>query len=201
MAAANSFGGTLQKVGGALGNARAALNAQLVKMGQPAIDFAKAQASLTDQLNQATAASLAKSGMTAAGMMASMGQGGSGAGGLGSGSGSGLGSAAGKAGLDSNSFAKSKGGAGGAGAVDMSASGKGLNFNLKDDAKPGLQTGADVATSASAQYELGKGDISTNSGATIFNIISERYFKTGYPRLLEVDPVVAPAPAAAPVKK
>jgi hypothetical protein len=167
--AAGSLAGNIVPVNKMLGDAKGNLNALLVKNGGAPVDFAKTEAGLLKQLNNITAGALQKSGTGAAGMLASLG-----------------GSTAAKsaatttpaAAAAKTSLAKSTGVTGGTGGGAAKATG----FTLKNDGK---DSGVEMANALSKNYELNKGDISTDPGLSIFQVISERYLKSGYSRLLD----------------
>jgi hypothetical protein len=182
---AGSMAANIAPMQAMLGNAKSSLNAQLLKAGKPQLNLNKAQADLLKQLNKATESALQKAGMSVGGMMASMGKSGTGAG-------SGSGSAG--TGEAKTSFAKAGANLGAAGA--KGAFGKGSSLTpIKDDSKSGADAAAGVANAGNAndQYEVNNGDISTDSKTSIFTVISERYIKSAYPKLLVESP--------APVKK
>ena len=58
------------------------------------------------------------------------------------------------------------------------------NFNFKDDAAAEGETAVAAPTSMD-EFQLNNNDINKDSGASIFQIISERYIKSGNPALLE----------------
>jgi hypothetical protein len=166
------------------------LNAALSKMGKPAIDFNKEQNKFLDGLNKSMQSGLDKMGQDKANQLyASMH---SGAGSRGTG-GAGLDkkNGAGKVFAKSGATPITKGG--------MATPPKVPNFNFKEEAKPAEAVAAPAANIDA--YDL-KGDINKDSGASIFQILSERYIKSGYPKLLEEVPATAPAQVPlAPEKK
>jgi hypothetical protein len=177
---ANGVLGSANLVKKAIAKTKASINDQLRKMGQTPIDFKKEEAQLTKQLLNTTENAMRKSGGSFGGGM---------------GSGGDTSSAGDKAnGKEDGSliYAKNKPSPLSSGSAPRS---RGLDF--KED-RSGLQTGAEVTNPGTMNdnYKLNKAEISTDPAASIFNVISERYFKSGYPKLLEED-----APAAAPVKK
>jgi hypothetical protein len=178
--AAGSMAGDIVPVQSAIKNAKAAINAKLVAMGQPAVDFNKAQADMMKQLNQVTASALQKAGTTAAAVLGALG----------------AGSSASAAIVPAKTPSVNKATVTPVAVIGLGASSrKGGNFSLKDDSRPALETGPDVAANL-AGLDIKKGDVSKDSGASIFNIISERYLKTGFSRLLEEAP-----PVQVPMKK
>jgi hypothetical protein len=72
---------------------------------------------------------------------------------------------------------------------------KGLDFDFKET--PAAQAAA-VASGDSVhneKFDIGTNDISTNSSESIFQLISNRYLKSGYPKLLDEIPAAVPVPA------
>jgi hypothetical protein len=166
----------------ALGKAQKQVNSQLVAMNKPPIDFNKATADMANQLNQVTDTALQKAGTTPAAFLASMGRG--------SESSAILSSIPEKAAAPAlaKKFATSP--AVGFGGGSSSTARKG-GFSLKED-KPSLESAPDVAATDNSKLAIDKGDVSKDSGASIFNIISERYLKSGFAKLLDEDPVQVP---------
>lgn len=182
----------LKTLNGMLGKAQSTLNDQLTKMGKPTIDFAKETKDIATKMNGITQDALNKSGMTASQFLASHGGSGNGSTTPATGAGKGSGFAASGAGKMAGKGAGAAGGSASSGGIKIP------NFNLKAD-----DTGSDPAAAVTAtpntmdQFELAKGDINKDSGASLFQIISERYIKTGYPILFEEVPVKVPlAPPA-----
>jgi hypothetical protein len=167
------------------------LNAALSKAGKPTIDFNKLQNQFGDGLRKAMQTGLDKMGQDKANQLyASMH---SGAGALGGGKAAGLDkkTGAGKVFAKGGIGANAKGGA--------ATPPKAPTFNFKEEAKPAEAVAAPAASIDA--YDL-KGDINKDSGASIFQILSERYIKSGYPKLLEEIPAATPAPVPlAPEKK
>ncbi len=184
MGAADVANGTSGKLQGAIASARKNLNSQLVKMGQPAVDFNKVQDNLLNQLNKTTQDALNKSGTTPSKFLASTGM-------------SALSTSAkptdAKAAIAKTSFAKAVGGK--PATASAPAASKSGSFNFNDSAsQPATEAAPEVASAdVNAKYEFGANDINSDSSASIFNLISERYFKSGYPKLLDV--------SSEPVKK
>ncbi|MBC7712451.1 MAG: hypothetical protein H7177_03885, partial [Rhizobacter sp.] len=145
------------------------------------VNYAKEQANFLNKMNGAVKKALQSKGMTATGMMASMGT-------------SGI-SGAGK--VDAVPELSKKPAAT-AGVVDIgtqSGAGtekdKSLNLDFKDasganlaavDMSGGTQTKA-------PEYEIDSNEINGKNGPSLFEVISGRYIKSGYPKLLEEEPV------------
>jgi hypothetical protein len=70
---------------------------------------------------------------------------------------------------------------------------KGFELELKDNGVNAIGV-AGAGGGKEEKYDIGANDISTNTGDSIFKLISDRYIKSGYPRLLDEIP-------ATPVKK
>ncbi len=58
-----------------------------------------------------------------------------------------------------------------------------------DPALAGVAGANGGGAAAEENYDIGQNDINTNSGESIFQMISNRYLKSGYPKLLEEDAV------------
>ena len=64
-----------------------------------------------------------------------------------------------------------------------------FKLDLKDSAGA-AGVDAQAASPAKAEkYDIGSNDINTNSGESIFQVISDRYIKSGYPKLLDEIPL------------
>lgn len=151
------------------------LNDLLSKSGKPKIDFEKEEKNLLNRLNNATAKALSGQGMSASGFLASTGV-------------SAISSSADGAKALTAAGKKIKD-AGAGSAAGSSAPKKEKEFELDfkeaDTGDAGMVAAA--APGKEAQYDIGQNDINTNSGESIFQMISNRYFKSGYPKLLEED--------------
>lgn len=65
-----------------------------------------------------------------------------------------------------------------------------LDFKEEGVAEAGFaSTGDGSAATKDEVYDIGQNDINTNSNESIFQMISNRYIKSGYPKLLEEEPV------------
>ena len=138
----------------------------------------------TERFNKSMAATLKKSlektGYTASGLMASIG-------------GSSIDSSA-KSELDSKDLAKGKSVSGNSINLQAGAGSDSETEMLKLDFKEensevGLSMGDVSSTSKSSpEYEMNSPEINGDNGPTLFELISGRYFKSGYPKLLEEEP-------------
>jgi phosphoribosylcarboxyaminoimidazole (NCAIR) mutase len=74
-------------------------------------------------------------------------------------------------------------------AIDLGAVNKGedLKLSFKEQNLNILPGGGGTASSA-PEYEINANEIAKENGPSIFEVISSRYIKSGYPKLLEVEP-------------
>ncbi|MDD4974332.1 MAG: hypothetical protein PHY93_08260 [Bacteriovorax sp.] len=176
LTAASSLAGKQNAVGKLLANTQKKLNDQLASMGKPKIDFAKEQNNFLKRLNAQTAKGLNSGGMSAGGFLSSIG-------------GSPLsGSQEASKVADKGSSQKSpaSGGlTGGASAVKD----KGFDLDFKEAGAGEGTLAAGGAPQQEGKFDIGSNDINTNSGESIFQLISNRYIKSGYPKLLDEIPV------------
>ena len=168
--------GAVSVVNKAIKNAQSALNAQLKKMGQSPMDFKAAQDNLLKDFNKATSDSLQKANMTPSQMLASMGQ-----------SGIGNSTGAGDATKEETkkTFAKNKlsnANQGFAGSIDKMPS-----LIMNDKAAVSNNSDGSLLMRAHEEYDLKNAEISSDKNANIFGLISERYIKSAFPKLLEKD--------------
>jgi hypothetical protein len=173
------------------------LNKQL---GKNKVDFGKEQQALLNKLNSTVARVLKSKGQTPSNFLGSLG--GSPIGGTGN-----LGNAANDAMKDDSTLAVTKGGS----ALDIGTGGDGkskdLDLGLKDSglsggegvgggsASDGVAKSNGDAGDPNAQYEMGAGDIASSKD-NIFELISNRYMRSGYPILLEETGTPTPAPVS-----
>lgn len=155
------------------------LNAQLSAAGKPKVDFDKEQAKFLDRLKTAAKKGLDSKGVTPAGFLSSIGATpiDSKAAGL---------SDLGKKDTDKKASqlpVEMEGG--GAGVDDTS----GLALDFKD-APAGEEFAANaVGKDSAGEYDVKTDEINGENGPSLFEVISGRYLKSGYPKLLEVEPV------------
>jgi hypothetical protein len=175
------------------------LNKQL---GKKKVDFGKEQQALLNKLNSNVAKALKSKGQTPGGFLGSLG------GNPINGSGN-LGNAANDAMKEDSSLQVTKGG----NALDVGTGGDGkskdkdLDLGLKDSGLSGGEGAAGGGKSEgiansngdagdpNAKYEMGAGDIASSKD-NIFELISNRYMKSGYPILLEETGIPTPAPVS-----
>lgn len=74
--------------------------------------------------------------------------------------------------------------------IDLSASkSDGLGLDFKDESNAnGIGIDAVAKNETIPEYEMNGSEISGENGPSIFEVISSRYLKSGYPKLLEVEP-------------
>jgi hypothetical protein len=157
------------------------LNDFLAKNGKPKIDFAKEENNFLNRLNGATSKALNSKGMSASGFLAS----------------TGISPLSSSKAVDkpvTTAMKKINGQGSGSASGSAVSPKKDKDFELDFKEAGGGDSGVAGAAAPvkEAQYDIGQNDINTNSGESIFQMISNRYFKSGYPKLLEED---------APVKK
>jgi hypothetical protein len=227
MKTADGVSGTSSISGGALNNAsklagqsnalksamdksRAATAAALKKSGS-GFNIDTESKKLSDQMEKAVNDNLKKSGTTANGMAANL-QGGRGFSGSATANTSASDAAAKKAEADAlaAALARAKSGVGGANAINInSGSSEKMDLGLTgvDNGSNGKMTAEELAAyNESAKKAAGniddydiKNDISKDTGANLFELISNRYQQSGYPRLFKLKEA-QPAPVQA-VKK
>jgi hypothetical protein len=189
---------------------RAATAAALKKSGS-GFNIDTESKKLSDQMEKAVNDNLKKSGTTANGMAANL-QGGRGFSGSATANTSASDAAAKKAEADAlaAALARAKSGVGGANAINInSGSSEKMDLGLTgvDNGSNGKMTAEELAAyNESAKKAAGniddydiKNDISKDTGANLFELISNRYQQSGYPRLFKLKEA-QPAPVQA-VKK
>ena len=185
----DKLSGTTGISGSALSSANALASkqnavAKLLKGRQEAyeqrtgVNLKKEQGKLLDRLNAGTRKALMKNGMTATGMMASLG-------------GTPINSSNLKEELKPAvaSDIKPTGNV-----VDISAGGEekekdSLNLDFKEvptDAMAAVDMSG--GTTSAPEYEIDSNEINGKNGPSIFEVLSNRYIKSGYPKLLEEEP-------------
>lgn len=172
----------------ALGNKQNAINkalknqqAKLTKITNGKFDAGKEENKFKDKVNAALKKELQKHGMTATGFMASIGS-------------TPVNSADSKndkdtgAGKNGNFEGNAVNLAAGEAAGEKEKE-EGLKLEFKDTAPVGdsLALGAPMV-SGSDQLDVKTNEINGQNGPSIFELISRRYFKSGYPKLLEEEP-------------
>ncbi|MEA9356954.1 hypothetical protein SHI21_12085 [Bacteriovorax sp. PP10] len=203
---ASKLAGQSNALKSAMDKARAATAAALKKSGS-GFNIDAESKKLSDQMEKAVNDNLKKSGTTANGMAANL-QGGRGFSGLAAANTSASDAAAKKAEADAlaAALARAKGGAG-ANAINInSGSSEKMDLGLTgvDNGSTGKMTAEELAAyNESAKKAAGniddydiKNDISKDTGANLFELISNRYQQSGYPRLFKLkeaqpDPVQA----------
>ncbi len=174
LASANNLLGKQNAISKLLAKAQSNLNEQLISSGKPAIDFAGEQKNLLNSWNKQTAKSLRAGGMSAGAFLASIG-------------GTPIAGALAEVSKPAIMPAMKNGGATSVGG--SSAKDKTFNLDFKEAGAVAGDTGAKAEDSSSGKFDIGKNDINTNSAESLFQLISNRYLKSGYPKLLEEIPV------------
>ena len=78
--------------------------------------------------------------------------------------------------------------------VDMSAKGEGkeedesLKLSFDEAPQAAVDMSGSVSASAAPEYQIDSNEINGENGPSIFEVISGRYIKSGYPKLLEEEP-------------
>lgn len=180
--AAGNLAGNQNAIGKLVATTKEKLNDTLAKNGQPKVDFEKDEKDLLNQLKVSTAKALGNSGMSAGAFLAS----------------TGLSPFPTASASVADSTAKKPATTALANvAAPTAGSGKekdkGFELELKDNGVNAIGV-AGAGGGKEEKYDIGANDISTNTGDSIFKLISDRYIKSGYPRLLDEIP-------ATPVKK
>ena len=174
LASANALGSNYNAIKSLLKSTQSKLNDTLAANGKPKIDFDREQNNLLKSLNASTAKALSSSGMTAASFMASTGI---------------SPISAEKTASNAPVKAPIKTDAVGGGASSGSAKEKDFNLDFKEAAGPAVADESAAALAAkNEKFDIGNNDINTDSGESIFQVISNRYLKSGYPKLLEEIP-------------
>ncbi len=184
LTAAGALANNKNSIGRLAASVKSKLNDMLAKNGSPKIDYDKEESKLLGQMKIQTAKALSGSGMSAGSFLASTGV-----------------SAIDNAKVAIAKIPSGKKSVNLGGDVPKAAEAKkekDLDFNFKETQAEGAARGEAGAAAAAAKekdlkYDIGENDINTNSGDSIFQVISNRYIKSGYPRLLEEIPL--------PVKK
>jgi hypothetical protein len=179
LANANNLLGKQNAISKLLAKAQSNLNEQLISSGKPAIDFAGEQKNLLNSWNKQTAKSLKAGGMSAGAFLASIG-------------GTPIAGALAEVSKPAIMPAMKSGGAssgGGSSGGGSSAKDKTFNLDFKEAGAVAGDAGVKAEDSSSGKFDIGKNDINTNSDESIFQLISNRYLKSGYPKLLEEIPV------------
>jgi hypothetical protein len=173
---ASNLAGKQNAIAKLLTRTKAKLNDQLASMGKPKVDFDKEQKNFLNGLSSQAAKSLQSRGTSAGDFLSSIG-------------GSPI---SGSANLPTDAEAPTKKRVAAIGGGAGSASGplsKDKVFDLDyKEAGAGESSGAGVPVKEE-KYDIGTNDINTDSGESIFQVISNRYIKSGYPKLLDEIPV------------
>jgi len=175
---AASLAGKQNAVAKLLSKVQAKLNNQLAQNGKAAIDFGAEQRNLLNGLNGKTAAVLKSKGMSAGNFLSSMG----------STPISGGASAVDEMGKKSTGASSAGVGSEVVGSAARGAKDKDFDLNFKEAPANPAAAAADEGPVNNEVYDIGTNDINTNSGESIFQLISNRYLKSGYSKLLEEIP-------------
>lgn len=180
LSAASNLANQNHAISKLLKNVQTKLNDQLAANGKPKVDFDKEEKKLLDRLNGVTEKSLKSKGMSAGAFLASTG--------MSPISHSGAKPAIAAAVASKKSSPTSLGG--GSAGPGPAKKDKAFDFDFKEstgDANFAAGGGADSAKDV--KYDIGQNDINTDKSESIFQMISNRYLKSGYPKLLEEIPV------------
>ena len=174
---AKDLGGKLGAIAKLKTSLRNKINDALKKNGKPQIDFDKNEKNLWANMNAQTSKILAANHMSPGAFLA----------GTGISPISSAEAAVAKMPTQNNKPIAGGGEAGGAGKD------KGLDLDFKEAKDPNEALGAQGAVVADGahkaeKFDIGTNDINTNSSESIFSVISNRYLKSGYPKLLEEIP-------------
>jgi hypothetical protein len=177
MAGATSLGNNHNAIAKTVGEMKKKLNESLAKNGKAKIDFDKEEKNAWGKMKSGVAKALQEKGTSASSLLSSMGL-------------SPISSAnatpAPAAAVAPKKATIPGGGVIGAGAAPA----KGMQFDFKEaTAEGGAPDAAAELAAKNEELDLGSNDINTNSGESIFQVISNRYIKSGYPKLLEEIPV------------
>jgi hypothetical protein len=169
LASANSLGGQTNAIGKMTASIKTKINDALGASGKPKIDFGKEEKNLWAKLKSQTGNALKSSNMSPGAFLSSTGL-------------SPIADANAAIAKVPNSNSKTVSGTEGA-AVEAPKE-KGFDLDFKEDKSASVEAAA-VAPTKEEKYDIGSNDINTNSGDSIFQVISNRYLKSGYPKLLE----------------
>ena len=171
LSAANALGGKANAIKNLLKGRTSALEKLIGNKYDSNKEKDKFQARLGARIKK----ELGKSGTTATGMMANLGM----------------------APIDSSAIAKEdvaeelKKDAAAGNVVDISAPAPkedGMNLDFSDNASGAIAGAGNASSSGHPEYDIPENQISGENGPTIFEVISSRYIKSGYPKLLEEAP-------------
>ena len=175
---ANMINSKANAIGKLVKQQQSTINDFLKKQGKGIINFDDETKKIQNGLLKATSNGLGSSGKSASAMLASMGISAP------------VSGANAKAALgESLAIKKSKNTSGTAQVSASPAKNETMDLNFKED-KAAQDQSAMLANgmregTANDQYDIKQNDISKDSGVSIFEIISTRYLKSGYPKLLE----------------
>lgn len=171
---AASLAGKQGAIGKLLAKTQTKLNSKLASDGKPKIDFEGAQNKLLKVWNAQTKSALG--GTSPGSFLSSVG-------------GSPLSGSSdlGKV-TATESAKKTTGFSSGVAGAPSGSKDKDLTLDFKE-AGAATEAKAGGAGADQTKYDIGANDITTNQGASIFEVISNRYIKSAYPKLLEEIPV------------
>lgn len=174
MSAANSLAGKQNAINGLLKKTQNAYNDLLKKNKKNPVNFEKEQEKLYNRMAASVRKGLQQKGTTAAGFMASYG-------------GAPLDSSKiGKPvdlGMDKKTDAPAMAAVGGAPAEEKKDE---MDFQFED--APALAENAAAGGADKAEYDVTTDEIHKDNGPSLFELISNRYLQSGYPKLLEEEP-------------
>lgn len=160
----------ISKLGNLLKNK---INDKLSKAGKPKIDFDKKEKALWNQMKAQTSKALKGNGMSGGAFL----------------SGTGISPISTSAAIAATPAYKPKIAPAVAAVAPASSGSKDKDFSLDFNESPGYASGAGGSDAKEPTFDIGSNDINTDSGESIFQVISNRYIKSGYPKLLDEIPV------------
>lgn len=149
------------------------INDKLSKAGKQKIDFDKEEKGLWNQLKAQTSKALQSKGMSGGAFL----------------SGTGISPISTSAAIAATPAYKPKIAPAVAAVAPASSESKDKDFSLDFNESPGYASGAGGSDAKEPTFDIGSNDINTDSGESIFQVISNRYIKSGYPKLLDEIPV------------
>lgn len=190
LSGANSISGSTLATAGALAGKQSAIaklgnslkskiNDSLAKSGKPKIDFDKEERDLWNKMKAQTSKALKGSGMSGGSFLSS----------------TGISPISSTAPVPQMAVSKKPTSGFGSGAAALpagDAKDKNKDFELDFSDTSAVADGGAMGSGADAKeeaFDIGTNDINTNTGDSIFQVISNRYIKSGYPKLLDEIPV------------
>lgn len=190
LSGANSISGSTLATAGSLAGKQSAIaklgtslktkiNDSLANSGKPKIDFAKQEKDLWNKMKAQTSKALKANGMSGGSFLSS----------------TGISPISSTAPVPQMAVSKKPASGFGSGAAALpagDAKDKNKDFELDFSDTSAVADGGGMGSGAEAKeeaFDIGTNDINTNTGDSIFQVISNRYIKSGYPKLLDEIPV------------